>query len=225
MKAIFLDFYGTVVHEDDDILPMIYKKVQASAQVDCTTDEIGAYWWKAFSTLFYDSHGSQFTTQRILNVQSLAETLRHFKSDLRAESLNQEQLAHWRNPGIFADSIPFLHSLEVPVYILSNIDTDDVRAAMKAHNIEAAGVITSEDVRSYKPRSEMFDEAIKRYGLQRDEVIHIGDSLVSDVQGAQNAGIKAVWLNRKGKSKPKQITPDYECKDLTEVLHMLEGWT
>ncbi|MDK8189131.1 hypothetical protein QP794_03420 [Paenibacillus sp. UMB7766-LJ446] len=24
MKAIFLDFYGTVVHEDDDILPIIH---------------------------------------------------------------------------------------------------------------------------------------------------------------------------------------------------------
>ncbi|WP_256984636.1 MULTISPECIES: HAD family hydrolase [Paenibacillus] len=163
MKAIFLDFYGTVVHEDDDILPV-------------------------------------------------------------AESLNQEQLAHWRKPGIFADSIPFLHSLEIPIYLLSNIDTDDVKAAMKAHNIEVDGVITSEDVRSYKPRSEMFDEAINRYGLQRDKVIHIGDSLVSDVQGAQNAGIKAVWLNRKSKSKWKQIIPDYECKDLGEVVHMLEGW-
>lgn len=223
MKAIFLDFYGTVVHEDDDILPVIYKKVQASAQVECTTDEIGAYWWKAFSTLFYDSHGSQFTTQRMLNVQSLAETLRHFKSDLRADSLNQEQLAHWRNPDIFVDSIPFLQALQIPVYILSNIDTDDVRAAMKAHDMEVAGVITSEDVRSYKPRSEMFDEAINRYDLQRTEVIHIGDSLISDVQGAQNAGIKAVWLNRKGKSKPEQISPDYECKDLTDVLHLLEG--
>ncbi|MDN4604097.1 HAD family hydrolase [Paenibacillus sp. F6_3S_P_1C] len=224
MKAIFLDFYGTVVHEDDDILPVIYKQVQATAKVECTMDEIGAYWWKAFSALFYASHGSRFATQRMLNVQSLADTLNHFKSDLQAESLNQEQLAHWRNPSIFADSIPFLQSLKIPVYILSNIDTDDVKAAMKAHNIEVAGVITSEDVRSYKPRSEMFDEAINRYGLQRDEVIHIGDSLVSDVQGAQNAGIKAVWLNRKGKSKPKQITPDYECKDLADVLHILEGW-
>ncbi|PAF30864.1 hypothetical protein CHI14_15695 [Paenibacillus sp. 7516] len=27
MKAIFLDFYGTVVHEDDDILPVIYEQI------------------------------------------------------------------------------------------------------------------------------------------------------------------------------------------------------
>ncbi|NUU79835.1 HAD family hydrolase [Paenibacillus xylanilyticus] len=221
MKAIFLDFYGTIVHEDDDILPVIYEQVQSTARVECTADEIGDYWWKAFSEMFYASHGSQFTTQRVLNVQSLAETIRHFQSDAVAALLNQEQLAHWRNPGIFEDSIPFLQSVEIPVYILSNIDTDDVRAAMKKHGIKAAGVVTSEDVRSYKPRTEMFNEALAKYDLSRNDVIHIGDSLTSDVQGAQNAGIQAVWLNRKGKSKPGHIHPEYVCRDLIEVLNIL----
>lgn len=221
MKAIFLDFYGIVVHEDDDILPVIYEQIQAAARVECTTAEIGDFWWKAFSEMFHASHGSQFTTQRVLNVQSLTATLRHFQADGVAELLNQEQLAHWRDPGIFEDSIPFLQSIDIPVYILSNIDTDDVRAAMEKHGIEAAGVITSEDVRSYKPRPEMFNEALARYDLSRHDVIHIGDSLTSDVQGAQNAGIQAVWLNRKGKTKPLHIHPEYVCRDLTEVLKLL----
>jgi 2-haloacid dehalogenase/putative hydrolase of the HAD superfamily len=93
---------------------------------------------------------------------------------------------------------------------------------MEHHGICADGVITSEDVRSYKPRPELFQEALRRYNMLPDEVIHIGDSIVSDVYGAQEAGIDAVWLNRKGKTKPVDIEPKYVCKDLDEVKVILK---
>ncbi|MEN1985578.1 HAD family hydrolase [Paenibacillus hubeiensis] len=221
MDAIFLDFYGTVVHEDDHILPSIYEQVRAAAGVDCTTHDIGSYWWQAFSRMFHDSHGSRFVSQRELNVRSLAETLRHFQADLQPRELNREQLAHWRRPGIFADSIPFLEAVPLPVYILSNIDTDDIMASMAHHGLNAAGVITSEDVRAYKPRPEMFQEALARYGLQPERVIHVGDSLVSDVYGAQSVGIRAVWLNRNSRPLKGDCIPDNECSDLMQVLDLL----
>lgn len=31
IKAIFLDFYGTLVHEDDDIIPLICKEIQENS--------------------------------------------------------------------------------------------------------------------------------------------------------------------------------------------------
>ena len=37
------------------------------------------------------------------------------------------------------------------------------------------------------------------------EVIHIGDSVSSDVQGASKVGIRALWLNRFGKSVPEGV--------------------
>jgi 2-haloacid dehalogenase/putative hydrolase of the HAD superfamily len=67
----------------------------------------------------------------------------------------------------------------------------------------------------------LFREALKRWNLYPDEVIHIGDSLISVIKGAQNVGIKAVWLNRKGKKKPENIVPDYICKDLLEVAQTI----
>jgi FMN phosphatase YigB (HAD superfamily) len=59
--------------------------------------------------------------------------------------------------------------------------------------------------------------------LNSNEVIHIGDSIISDVSGAQNLDIKAVWLNRLGKKKPDDITPNYVRKDLNEVSKVLDG--
>ena len=35
-------------------------------------------------------------------------------------------------------------------------------------------------------------------GLGAHEVVHVGDSLRADVAGAEAAGIRAVWVNRRG---------------------------
>ena len=47
--------------------------------------------------------------------------------------------------------------------------------------------------------------ALKKFGLKKDEVIHIGDSINSDYKGASNVGIKALWLNRNKKKVPDGI--------------------
>ena len=83
---------------------------------------------------------------------------------------------------------------------------------------EDCGIFTSEDVCSYKPDSGLFRYALEKTGLLPDEVIHIGDSLVSDVRGAGSAGIKAVWLNRDGREVPVGVT---SVRVLTELFEFL----
>jgi len=220
-KAIFLDFYGTVVHEDDNIIPIICEQIMERSLIECTVKEIGQYWWNSFSKLFQNSYGETFKTQRNLGIKSLNETIQHFKSNCIAEELIQMQFNHWQEPGIFEDSLSFVKNCELPIYILSNIDTEDIMSAIKYHDIPVDGVITSEDVRSYKPRSEIFIKALKKFDLKNNEVVHIGDSLTSDVIGAQTMGIHAVWINRKNKLKPEHINPDYIFKNLLEVKMIL----
>lgn len=218
-KAIFLDFYGTLVHEDDAVLPLICEQIRQTAQMPCDMEAIGGYWWNSLLALLKQCNGNEFQTQRALCIQSLSQTLEHFGSSEQAEKLIQPQFANWVKPQIYEDTIPFLTEMkDVPAYILSNIDTSDLMDALNYHGIEAAGMITSEDVRSYKPRPEMFTEGLRRWGLKPQDVIHIGDSLLNDVTGAQSLGITAVWLNRNGKQAKADITPDYCCSNLSEVL-------
>ncbi|RJX37823.1 HAD family hydrolase [Paenibacillus pinisoli] len=223
-KAVFLDFYGTLVYEDDEILPVIYRQIQRSASIPCSEREIGDYWWQRFSAIFTSSHNDTFQTQRAIGIQSLSQTIEHFQAAEDAEELIQVQFDHWRRPVCYADTLPFLEQLQgTPVYILSNIDAGDIAVAIQYHGIQADDVITSEDVRSYKPRPELFLEALRRLSLQPHEVIHIGDSIVSDVGGAQQLGIKAIWLNRLNKQQPDGCRPDYTCTNLEEVLSMLRA--
>ncbi|MBO7396388.1 MAG: HAD family hydrolase [Ruminococcus sp.] len=57
-------------------------------------------------------------------------------------------------------------------------------------------------------------------GLSHDkEVIHIGDSLSSDIEGARNAGIGAVWINRGGRNVPQGVRA---VSDLLEAAAFLK---
>lgn len=166
VKAVFLDFYGTLVHEDDDIIPVICEEVRKNAGSDCSIEEIGSRWWKGFSTTFHDSHGDNFQLQRTIGVESLSRTIKHFHSTCDADELIQTQFRHWVHPKLYEDTLPFLEAIQaVPVYILSNIDTGDIIQAVTTHGIRVDQIITSEDVRAYKPRPEMFVEALSRLKL------------------------------------------------------------
>jgi haloacid dehalogenase superfamily, subfamily IA, variant 1 with third motif having Dx(3-4)D or Dx(3-4)E len=214
-KAIFLDFYGTLVHEDDDILPPIYEQIRTSSAIPCEAAEIGQYWWRTLSGLFSVSYGDRFKAQRELGLQSLRMTMEHFRSEYSAEKLIGQQFEHWIKPELYKDTLPFLSTFRhLPIYILSNIDTADIAAAAVFHGIEVTDIVTSEDVRAYKPRPELFLEGMKRCGLKPSEIVHIGDSYTSDVGGASRLGIQTIWLNRLHKRQPQGTEPDYICHDL-----------
>lgn len=77
--------------------------------------------------------------------------------------------------------------------------------AIEYHGLKPDGVFTSEDAKSYKPRKELFELALNTVGVSAEEVVHIGDSLGSDVKGASALGINTIWINRSGKEVPKGV--------------------
>lgn len=225
VRGLLLDFYGTLVHEDDDIIPIICEDIRISANTKASAGEIGRFWWESFSPLFQRSYGAGFLSQRNAAVQSLAETIRHFGATLNPTTLIAPQFAHWVSPAIFPDTKPFLEYLSqanVPVCIVSNIDRVDLEAALKYLDLHFEHVITSDDVKSYKPRPEMFEAALDRLGLASDEVLHVGDSRTSDIAGAQEVGIAVAWVNRAGKQGLESPFPDYTVHDLKELQVILE---
>jgi len=60
-------------------------------------------------------------------------------------------------------------------------------------------VLTSEDLGINKTSPEAFRRALGVVGARPDEAIAVGDVLKSDVLSAQSAGVRGVWVNRRGK--------------------------
>ena len=49
-----------------------------------------------------------------------------------------------------------------------------------------------------KPHPSIFQAALTAAGVRAAEALMVGDSLKADVEGALNAGLRAVWLRRAG---------------------------
>ena len=85
------------------------------------------------------------------------------------------------------------------------------------------GVFISEDIGVEKPGIGFFEYVWEQIGeYDPSEIMIVGDSLTSDMQGGNNAGIVCCWYNPAGKMNDKNLRIDYEITDLAQVLDILE---
>jgi 2-haloalkanoic acid dehalogenase type II len=220
IKAIFLDFYGTVVHEEEASLIEICHKIKRESDTEATVEEIGYYWMKEFNLLLTSCYGEKFLKQRKLSATSLRNTLDKFNSQANEEELLELMFHHWKNPSIYQDAVEFIENNHLPLFILSNADHLDITEAINLLHLNVDGVITSEHVKAYKPHQDLYKYAIELSGFLPEEVLHVGDSLTSDVLGANQVGINSVWLNRSNKPVSGNAEPDFIIKNLNEIFHL-----
>lgn len=83
-------------------------------------------------------------------------------------------------------------------------------------------VFIPEEIGFEKPSIAYYHEVFQRIGSNnREEYLMIGDSLTSDMQGGNNAGIMTCWFNPARKINHSNIKIDYEIRDLKELLDIL----
>ena len=86
------------------------------------------------------------------------------------------------------------------------------------------GVFISDVIGIEKPNIGFFDAVWKEIGsYESDEVMIVGDSLTSDIQGGNNAGILCCWYNPKEQENTKGLRIDYEVKDLRKCVELCYG--
>lgn len=84
--------------------------------------------------------------------------------------------------------------------------------------------VISEAVGYSKPDSRIFRHALDCAGVEPHEAVMVGDWLEADIGGAQNAGLRGVWFNPEGKSRPADIVPDATIRRLDELPAVLHSW-
>lgn len=154
--------------------------------------------------------------------QSILLSIKSFGIESRLAILISRQamslVNFWRNQiNISTDThyVLKLLSAKLPLIAITNGD-----ANMKECNINQ---YFSEIFRSGvngppKPYANMYDLAAKKLNLLPNEILHIGDSLNTDVLGAINYGMQACWLNICKKSllssKNARVLPHFETSNL-----------
>ena len=85
--------------------------------------------------------------------------------------------------------------------------------------------ISASNVNAGKPEPEIFEEALKQTGFRAEEICHVGDHPVNDVEGSNNFGMKSIWFNEKGVDWPLDEKPDFkEVKSWDELEGTIESF-
>jgi putative hydrolase of the HAD superfamily len=83
-------------------------------------------------------------------------------------------------------------------------------------------IVTSEEAGKEKPNPIMFYMALEKIGLEKSEVVFIGDDYEKDILGAISLGIRAIWLNRKMVKKELNENT-IEVKEFKEILEVVQN--
>ena len=107
--------------------------------------------------------------------------------------------------------------------LVSNADDDALFPLLEKHGLCFDSAVTSEGAKEYKPLPGPFLLALEELNLPAETCLYVGDTQLDDVYGAKNAGMRSVWLNRRGASlDPGLPSPDYELNDLWGLLKILD---
>ena len=144
------------------------------------------------------------------------QDLAHDMSALRIESLKalaseMNIESDWVNEafGIFYEARQQVTLFDDVVPTLDALQQQYRMTALTNGNasIEKTGVshwfefsVSAADVGHQKPHPLFFETMLNKAGLDASEVLHIGDDPYRDIQGAFDAGIRSIWLNRTGQT-------------------------
>jgi FMN hydrolase / 5-amino-6-(5-phospho-D-ribitylamino)uracil phosphatase len=84
-------------------------------------------------------------------------------------------------------------------------------------------LVTSRDFGKAKPDPAIYIEGARRLGVPLEATVMVGDRLDTDVAGALNAGIPAVWLKHPGSVPLAGISPTRIITQLAELPGWLEA--
>ena len=125
---------------------------------------------------------------------------------------------------LYDDVLPVLKMLK-GYFVLcaaSNALSDCQRPRLRAMGIRFDHIFLSEEMGTIKPAQVFFRKAAQAAGCETAECMMVGDSLSSDIAGAQKAGMKTCWINRAGRALSGEIQPDAVIQNLHQLLKIKE---
>ena len=127
---------------------------------------------------------------------------------------------------VFPDTVDALKALKsrFKLAIISNVDDDLFERTADALGVDFDAVVTAQQVRSYKPDLRNFNTALERMGIEKEQWLHVGESLYHDVGPSNRLGISCVWVNRAdrgGATRQTDDVPDLMVPDLTTLVEAI----
>ena len=217
IKAIIFDAYGTLFDVN-------------SAAEKCK-DKIGDK-WEGFAN-FWRTTQLEYTWLRSLmkrhkdfwqiTEESLDKSIKTYKID---PSMKNDLLDLYKALSPYEEVQEVLKKLKEKNFklaILSNGTPSLLDGLVKSNNFENLfdDLFSIEQVGIYKPDSKVYDIPIKKYQIQKNDVVFLSAN-TWDVSGGGNYGYNSIWVNRNNNIFDNlDFVPKYQIKTLRDLLDIL----
>ena len=217
IKAIIFDAYGTLFDVN-------------SAAEKCK-DKIGDK-WESFSNYWRTTQLEYTWLRSLMNrhkdfwqvtEDSLDKSMKAFKID---PSMRNKLLDLYKILSTFPEVKEVLKNLKEKNYklaILSNGTPSLLNELVKNNNLDNIfnDIFSIEEVGIYKPDSKVYDMPIKKYQIQKEEVIFLSAN-TWDVSGGGNYGYSSIWVNRNNNVFDNlDYKPKNEVNNLKQLLDIV----
>ena len=234
IKLIIFDASGTLVKHDWD-----------PAGIACSVArELGINVEPDAGRAAYETVYTQFGTRRVEvertgDYAKIAELWnRMFSAWLKEagqDTSRAEEMAAWFKQrafseesgvwGLFSDVEGALRELADEGYRLGVVSNWDHTLHVVLQNLGIRDsfdfVIASLEFGAEKPDPAIFHEALRLGGVKASEAVHVGDSFEDDYQGAERAGLKALFLDRNGRTDLREGRIESLCR-VSEAIRCLK---
>ena len=146
----------------------------------------------------------------------------------KAESFNEEYQVRLGDTIVFCDNgfeLVQKYKGQLKQYAVTNGTKVAQDRKLKNSKLDTLldGIFISDVLGVEKPNIGFFDRVFAEIGdYAKDEVLIVGDSLTSDMQGGINAGILTCWYNPKGFVNNKKIDVNFEIENLWQIEQILQ---
>jgi putative hydrolase of the HAD superfamily len=219
MKAVILDFYGTLA-ETPDWGPS-WADLVASAGYELP-DQVRDRWWNdGLDGTEHDEHSQSrdhyvaWQQSRIRGMLDDCGLPRATQDDLIARvreiGAHRRMQAYNEVPEVLAE----LRGRGLTLAICSNWDWDLLEA------IDAAGlgatvdvIVSSAWVGARKPHPRMYDAVLTETGVAPEDALFVGDTWACDVDGPRTAGLRTMYLRRSHFGPDATAPADHHVQDV-----------
>ena len=217
IKAIIFDAYGTLF--------------DVNSAVEKCKEKIGGK-WERFAN-YWRTTQLEYTWLRSLmkrhkdfwqiTEDSLDKSMRLYDIDIL---MKEELLNLYKVLSTFPEVKETLNKLKEKNYklaILSNGTPDLLNQLITSNDLENIfdDIFSIEEVGIFKPDSKVYDIPVKKYKIQKNEIIFLSAN-TWDVSGAGNYGYNPVWVNRNNNIFDNlDYKPNHKIKSLVQLLEII----
>ncbi len=232
---IFFDAGDTLVHPYPSF-PGLFKQICAEHGLEVDGDRVPAV-AGALLAGFTDKQraGWTFSADPVVSkafwYDFYGAALRELGADVNTDKLVTALYTDFSDPAnyqVFPDVKPCLDDLQAQGYTLGIISNFEPWLEVLLHELGLHDyfepVIISGVVGVEKPHPRIFELALAEAGTEADKAAHVGDSMTSDVEGAQEAGLTPVLIDRHDRYDDSEgILRIEDLRELSTLLDVTRG--